>query len=141
METYGMELRQRVMDDYMMPRSGKKMTQKALAEKWQVSLPWVKKILKQWRQTGSLEPIKAKYGPRPKLEPHRELLKQIVAETPDATLAEIQEKLPVRVSIQTVANELRKLKLSFKKSSFEPPSKTARTSPKSVPGGKFSKSV
>ncbi|GHV10351.1 hypothetical protein AGMMS50229_21400 [Campylobacterota bacterium] len=43
------------------------------------------------------------------------MLKQIVDQTPDATLEEIREQLPVQVSIQTVHVELKKLKLTYKK--------------------------
>jgi transposase len=38
-----------------------------------------------------------------------------VSETPDATLEEIREQLPVNVCNETVAAALRKLKLVYKK--------------------------
>jgi hypothetical protein len=65
---------------------------------------------KQRREIGSIEQIKPKTGPKQKLVEHRELLKQIVEATPDATLAEIRDQLPVHVSLPTVFKELRNLK-------------------------------
>ena len=55
--------------------------------------------------------LNPKNGPRPKLQPHDEL----VAKTPDATLEEIREQLPVQVCPQTVSNALIRLKLVYKK--------------------------
>jgi transposase len=102
------------------------MTEKAAAEKWRVSAKWIQKIKKLRRETGSLEPVKRNRERKMKLTEHRELLRQLVDQTPDATLEELREQLPVRVCIQTVANELQRLKLTFKKNSFTPPSKIGR---------------
>lgn len=118
MKAFPIELRQRVMDDYEDNKNREKkhrLTIEKLAEKWKVSVDWVKKIRKQFKNTGSLAPITPKTGPKPKLEPHRELLNKIVTETPDATLEEIQKLLPINVSLPTIANELIKLKLIYKK--------------------------
>jgi len=104
------EMRKRILDDL---NSG--MTWTATAEKWSISQSFIAKLKRQIQDTGSIEPIKPKTGPTPKLEPHYELLQKIVAETPDATLAELQDALPVEVSHQTVANALIKLKLVYKK--------------------------
>ena len=104
------EMRKRILDDL---NDG--MTWAATAKKWSVSQSFIAKLKRQVRDTGSIGPISPKTGPTPKLEKYRDRLKQIVAETPDATLAEIQNALPVNVSHQTVANELKKLKLVYKK--------------------------
>jgi transposase len=101
-------------------------TEKAAAEKWRVSAKWIQKIKKLRRETGLLEPVKRNRERKMKLTEYRELLRRLVDQTPDATLEELREQLPVRVCIQTVANELRRLKLTFKKNSFTPPSKNGR---------------
>ena len=75
-------------------------------------------------------------GRKAKLREHRSLLQQIVADTPDATLEEICEQLPVAASIQTVHVELKKLKLVYKKNSCTPPGKSGLTLPKNVRNGK-----
>jgi len=104
------EMRKRILADL---NSG--MTWTATAEKWKISQSFIAKLQRQVRETGNVEPIKPKTGPKPKLEPHHQLLQSIVAETPDATLEEIRERLPVKVCPQTVANALIKLKLVYKK--------------------------
>jgi transposase len=104
------------------------MTEKTAAEKWRVSAKWIQKIKKQRRKTGSLEPVKGNPGPKMKLIKYRPLLTHLVEVTPDATLKELRDQLPVQVCIQTVANELTRLKLTYKKNSFTQPSKTGPTS-------------
>lgn len=131
MKAYGVELRQRVLDD-----CDHGMTEAVAVIKWKVSRQWIQKIKKQRRETGSIEPKIPKTGPKPKLAEHRGLLKQIVEETPDATLEEIREQLPVHVSIQTVHVELKKLKFTYKKNSSTPPNNTDRTSPKNDRSGR-----
>lgn len=130
MKAYGVELRERVLDD-----CDQGMTEAAAVEKWKVSRQWIQKIKKQRRETGSIEPKQGKTGPKPKLVEHRDLLQQIVQQTPDATLEEIREQLPVHVSIQTVHVELKKLKLTYKKNSSTPVSGIDRTLPKSDRNG------
>jgi len=105
------EMRRRILDDCT-----EGMTEKAAALKWKVSQSFIAKLKRHVRETGSVEPKRGKTGPKPKLEPHYSKLKKIVADTPDATLFEIRDALPVKVSHQTVANELKKLKLVYKKS-------------------------
>jgi len=105
------EMRRRILDD-----CANGMTEAAAAKKWSVSESFITKLKRRVRETGSLEPQKGQTGPKPKLQPHHDCLKRIVAETPDATLHEIRDALPVKVSHQTVANELKKLKLTYKKS-------------------------
>jgi transposase len=104
------EMRKRILADL---NSG--MTWIATAAKWNISPSFIAKLKRQLRDTGSIAPLKPKTGPKPKLEPHYELLQHIIAETPDATLSEIQEALPIKVSHQTVADALIKLKLVYKK--------------------------
>ena len=114
MKAYGVELRQRVLDD-----CDNGMTEIATANKWKVSQSFIAKIKKQRRDPGSIELKIPKTGPKHvtknTLEPHQELLKIIVAKTPDATLAEIQEQLPIQVSNRAIHVELVKLKLIYKK--------------------------
>lgn len=125
------ELRKRILDD-----CDHGMSEHNAAKKWKVGRSTIAKIKKQRRETGSIEPKTAKTGPKPKLKEHRGLLQQIVTETPDATLEEIREQLPVHVSIPTVFNELRKLKLVYKKNNCMPPSRSVPTLPRPDGNGK-----
>ena len=104
------EMRKRILKDI-----SNGMTALSAATKWDVSKSFIDKLKRRVRETGNIEPIKPKTGPKPKLEQYRDRLQQIVTETPDATLEEIREQLPVNVCPQTVANALIKLKLVYKK--------------------------
>ena len=99
------EMRQKILDD-----CDNGMTEKAAAKKWNVGRSTIAKIKKQRRDTGSIEPIKPKSGPKAKLAEHRGLLRQIMEKTPNATLEEIRDRLPVKVCVATIYNELQKLK-------------------------------
>jgi transposase len=125
------EMRKRILDD-----CDHGMTEKTAAAKWNVGRSTIANLKKQRRETGCIEPKKGKTGPKAKLREHRGLLKQIVTETPDATLEEIRERLPVQVSIQTVHVELKKLKLTYKKNNSTPPNNIDRTSQQNDRNGK-----
>jgi transposase len=124
------ELRKRILDDC---DSGMSLTK--AAEKWNVGRSTIAKIKKQRRETGNIEPKNGKTGPKRKLESHQEALKIIVAKTPDATLVEIQEQLPIEVSIRAIHDELKILKLIYKKNSFTRVSNTDQTSRKNGRNG------
>jgi transposase len=72
-------------------------------------------------------------GGRPKLNQAAcQRLCAFVQNTPDATLAELQQRildeLQIRLSSGALWNTLRRLKLTLKKSRSSPPSRTGRTS-------------
>jgi transposase len=119
MKASGIELRRQVLED-----CDGGMTERAAAEKWRVSAKWIQKIKKRRRETGSLEPATGNHGRKAKLAEYRDILRPLGETTPDATREELREQLPVRVCIQTVANELRRMKLPYKKNTYTPPSKT-----------------
>jgi transposase len=131
MQAIPTEMRRRILDDC---DSG--MTEKIAAQKWKVGRSTIAKIKKQRRDTGTIEPLKGTPGRKVKLRAHRGALQHIVDQTPDATLEEIREQLPVAVSIQTVHVELRKLKLVYKKNNSTPPRKSGPTSRKNARSGK-----
>ena len=131
MRAIPVEMRRRILDD-----CDNGMTEKTAAVKWKVGRSTIAKIKQQRRKLGHIEPLQGTPGRKAKLRDHRGLLQQIVAETPDATLEEIREQLPVAVSIQTVHVELKKLKLVYKKNNCTPPNKSDRTLPKNVGNGK-----
>ena len=124
------EMRRRILDDC---DSG--MTEKNAAQKWKVGRSTIAKIKKQRRDTGTIEPLKGTPGRKAKLREHRSLLKHIVDQTPDATLEEIRDALPVKVTTPTVFNELRRLKLVYKKNNGTPPSKIDPTLRKNARSG------
>jgi transposase len=91
----------------------------------------VRRVRQQHRQRGTADARLHLRGPRGKLSDElRAQLHQMMADRPDATLAEIKDRLNLDVSLSTIDRWLKQLGLSFKKSPSMPPSRTARTSPK-----------
>ena len=108
---YSMDLRERVVAAY-----DKGLKPKELAERYQLSRRSVERLMKRRRETGSIEPLYGKPGPRPRLEKHLERLRGIVTEKPDATLQELRQALAIKVGISTLWRGLRDLGLTLKKS-------------------------
>lgn len=133
MKTYSMDLRERVVSAV----DAGKETQNAVAGRFGVSLAWVKKLLLQRKETGSIAPKPHGGGWTPKFEGERlETLKKLVEAQPDATLQELLDRSGVDASIMTVHRALQRLDCHFKKSPFTRPSRTARTSSKSARSGR-----
>jgi transposase len=127
MKAYSMDLRQRVIGD-----CDAGLSTKQVAEKYQVSPAWVRRLKQHRRERGDIAPRPR--GHRRRLF-DREQLRQLVKERPDATLSELRAALQVNVSLSSICTALRKLKLSYKKSRSAPPSRTARTWPRLAPLG------
>ncbi len=109
-----------------------------VAERFDVCPAIVRRLMQRHRQTGSLAPKTGPRGPRPRLEPHADRLRELNAHHPDLTAAEIRQRLGLGVSVLTVWKMLRRLGLTFKKSRSAPPSKIAPTSGRPVPIGRNS---
>ena len=107
---YSIDLRERVLLDL---DAG--MTKASIARNYRVSTRWVYKLQKQREATGDIAPRRGKTGPKPKLAEHADRLLRLVEEQPDASLAELRERLGVAVGITTVWNALRSLGVTFKK--------------------------
>lgn len=96
-----------------------------------VSKPFVDKLLRQYRQTGRLEPERKRPG-RPTLidAPACEQVQQWLAEQPDLTLTELADLLKqhhsLQVSISCVWRLLGRLGMHRKKRVFMPQSGTHR---------------
>jgi transposase len=126
MRAYSMDLRRRVLND-----ADAGMGTRAVAAKFSVSESWVRRLKQRRREGGSMSPRKAGNPSPAILAPHREALRGLVAERPDATLAELRDRLAdargVRVSVATLWRTLDALRLTFKKSPSTPPSATGPT--------------
>jgi transposase len=89
------------------------------AARFSVSPSSAIKLMARVRATGSVAP--ARYGGhrRPVLVPHEAMLRALIAERPDITLAEIQDELrqqrSVSVCLATIHVSLRRLGLRHKK--------------------------
>jgi len=122
MRPYSMDLRERVWADC---QDGMKTP--AVAAKYSVSQSWVRRLKQREKATGSLAPRPPSPGRPVTLAPHDARVRELVRADPDATLAELRQRLGVKVSLSTLSEYLRRIKLSFKKKSSGRPSRTGPT--------------
>ena len=115
MDAYSLDLRTRVLAAC---DAGKKTKQ--VAEQFSVSPAWVRRLKQRRREDGSIAPRPIPGG-KPKLDAsQRARLSDFVQQKPDATLAELRqrlaEELQVRISIGALWETLRRMNFTFKKS-------------------------
>lgn len=116
MKAYSLDLRSRIVKTY----ESETISQRALAKRFCVATSFVQKILKQYRETGSLEAKPHGGGTPAKLSLEHELiLAELVAAQNDATLVELAQRLAERtqvsVSPATISRTVLRLKLTRKK--------------------------
>src|SRR4028118_44973 len=116
MQAYSLEFREMIIDTYAEGNT----SQRQLAKRFRVAPSFVQKILKQYRETGSIEPKRRLEQTPTKLNSAQlEILKNLVEANNDATLAELcdlllqETKIPVGVS--TMFRMLEKQELTLKK--------------------------
>jgi transposase len=109
-------LRQKIIDTY----DEGETSQRELAEQFRVALSFIEKLLKQYRETGSIAPKKRTEQTPTKLNAEQlATLEQLVTDNNDATLSELRnllyQKTDVLISVATVDRMLKKLNLTVKK--------------------------
>jgi transposase len=98
----------------------KEGSQRQLAQRFKVSLSFIRDLRRSYRQTGTIEPKPHGGGAVAKLEPkHLPRIKTLVDNQPDALLEELCEQFTeqtnVQVSTSTMHRAVQSLKLSVKK--------------------------
>lgn len=117
MKPYSLDFRQKVIEAY----EAGGISQRQLAKNFRVTVSFVQGLLKQKREKGTVAPkVRTQQTPTKLNAEQLEILRQLVGEQPDATLAEFQQQLHqktgVLISIATVDRMIRlKLKLTLKK--------------------------
>lgn len=116
MKPYSLDLRQKIIDVY----ESEPISQRHLAKRFGVAKSFIEKLLKQYRETGSLAPKKRVQQTPTKLTTEQlAVLQQLVEEQTDSTLEELQTRLEVktgvRISRSTVDRMLKKSGLTVKK--------------------------
>jgi transposase len=100
------------------------------AARYEVSPSAAVKLMQRVRRTGSLIPDRVGGHRRPVLEPHEDLLRNLVAAKSSITLAQIQTELKARgilvAALSTILLTLRRLGLRHKKRHSGRPSRTGR---------------
>ena len=121
MDAYSMDLRVRIVQSYLAEEG----SQAELAERFKVSERWLQNLLRQRRETGSIEPLPHGGGRQRIIGVDKEpLLLKTLAETPDASLDELRERCGVQGSHMGIARALARLNVTRKKRrSFAPSNK------------------
>jgi transposase len=132
MKAYSQDLRERVVRACDERRG----TRQQLADLFGVSTAWIRRLLQRRRETGSFAAKPHAGGTTPKLDAgQRRRLVELVADRPDATLAELRARLGAAVHVSTVHRALAGYGLTIKKKSCTPPSSSARTCGGCAPPG------
>ncbi len=119
MQAYSLDFRQKIVSAY---ENGLE-TIIEVAERFDVSPSFIKKMLARKRSTGNIAPVGHRGGQKKRLsDKHRKwLLKTVLAE-PDITLSDLQQCLEkeknISVSVPTLSRELRRLNLRRKKNQW-----------------------
>ncbi len=116
MKAYSIDLRQKIVEAYERGN----ISQRQLAQQFNVALSFIEKLLKQYRETGSVAPkLRTQQTPTKLNQEQLDLLKQLVEANNDATLDELRfelaQKTGVLIGRSTVERMLKKLDLSVKK--------------------------
>ena len=119
MQAYSLDLRQKVVSVY---ENGSE-TIVEVAERFEISPSFIKKLLAQKRSTGDIAPIGHRGGQRRRIsDKQRQWLLKTVLATPDMTLTDLQERVEkekkISVSVPTLSRELRRLNLRRKKNQW-----------------------
>ena len=125
MKAYPIELRKRVLSAVEEDVG----TRKEIAAMFQVSTFWIRKLLRQRRDTGNIAPKPQNQGRKPVFQgKNLKRLEQFIEAHPDATLEETKQYFlgVVECSIVTIHNTLKRLELRYKKNRCVPANKTER---------------
>ena len=117
MRAYSLDLRKRIVQAYEQGQG----TIPEIAEAFSVSIAFVNKMLRQWRDTGDLAPLPHGGGKPPSLSKKQlQVLKRKLQQQDDLSLAELQnllsEQEQVNVHLSTISRALARLGLPRKKS-------------------------
>jgi transposase len=122
---FGMDFRERVARAHAECGSSAEV-----AEAFQCSESWVRRLTQQLRETGSLAPRSTARtdDQRAYDDTDEAAIRALIKQKPDATLAEVAAAIGKPASVGTVCRTLQRLKLPRKKSRRTRPSRTGPTS-------------
>jgi transposase len=111
MKAYSHDIRLRIIKTYQNGEG----SQRQIAARFEVSLSFVRGLLRRFRETGSIEPRPHGGGPAPRMgERDLELIRELLREDPGATLEELCERTAsrggVRPSRATMSRAVRKIR-------------------------------
>ena len=101
------------------------------AGQFAVSVSFVVKLMQRYRATGSFKPGDFGGHKEPKLARHEAVVRDLIEQTPSATLLELRKKLSergVEVGKSSIARFLRRLRISYKKNALRGRAEASRRS-------------
>jgi transposase len=109
MKPYSQDLRQKIIDTYLEDHE----SIREIAKRFQVSSSFVQKLLKNYHQTGNINPKPHRGGKSPKLNLQQiDLVNKLIKQHQDATLQELCDMLEnqtgVRISRPTMSRITKK---------------------------------
>jgi transposase len=115
-QPYSLDLRQKIVDVYIEGHA----SQRQIAQHFRVAYSFVRKLIKQHRETGEIAPKQRTRQTPTKLSVEQlEILETIVESNNDATLSELcdllEQRVGIRIGISTMFRMLEKLNLTLKK--------------------------
>ncbi len=119
---YAQDLRDRVLAAY-----DRGMKTKQIADTFQVSPAWARRVKQRRRDHGETTPRPMGGATVVKIDLNR--LAQLVREQPDATLEELARRLDCGCGASAICMALKRMKITFKKRRSTPRSRTVPTSP------------
>ena len=112
MTTLSHDLRERIVTAY----DRKEGTRLQIAERYNVSLGMVKKLLQQRRRTGDIAARHCYSGAKPKITcEHERRLRNLVERHPDMTLEELRHAIGLSCTPQAIHYALERMGLPLKK--------------------------
>ncbi len=119
MSTLSLDLRERIVTAYDRGDG----TRQQIAERYNVSLGMVKKLLQQRRRTGDIAARHRFSGAKPKINAtYQKRLCHLVRKHPDMTLEELRDALGIACTPQAIHYALERMDLPLKKRRCVPPS-------------------
>jgi len=107
-----MDIRERIVAAYDRGEG----TRQQVADRYNVSLGMVKKLLQQRRDTGDIAPRHHYSGAKPKITAqHQQRLKRLVRARSDMTLNDLRDAIGVSCTAQAIHYALGRIGLSLKK--------------------------
>jgi transposase len=120
MKAYSVDLRQKIIETY----ENEPISQRHLAKRFRVAPSFVTKLLKQYRETGALDPKPRPGRPRTLNAEQLQVVQALVEAKNDITLGELcdalNQQLKIRVSEPTMCRIIQRLNLTRKKKSSSP---------------------
>ena len=112
MKTISTDLRARIVAAYDRGDG----TRQQVAERYDVSLGLVKKLLQQRQRTGDIDPRHRFSGRKPKITVHyQQRLRSLVRDHPDMTLEELREAIGIDCTLPAIHYVLCRMGLPLKK--------------------------